>query len=1312
MAPGDTHMVSGAMPSQPPIIMFMPNQPAPVYSLAQNDGTLAISYNPTCIRRSPPPSNLDMRRLRVPAKCVPPPYADSLAETRRCSAAKLQIPGPSEDDKLLARLTGRGVAAARPKRERAEESRRERLVSHKYWVYVEKMLTDNHSKVPAKKKQRRVMRAETSLIEVYGQEGKKLHSHSERGSRSVICTVKKIAAPENLPVPAFVHCVSDDCRRVYTEELEVDPPSLVKRFRPQPPKPVGIPLEDLAAFDVEGFSMNSERYELGLNLDDTEAVPSARPKGGTVKPSDPSLSQWRVKRDTYLAALLRRDGTGKDSRSETSLCPTCRTRVTEFRCRDCFGDIMYCKACTLSAHSENPLHRIEKWHYSYFVRTSLAQLGLRVQLGHRPHQRCSAPEPAHSGFITLHTNGIHKVRIDFWGCERAEEVGGPEIQLLRAGWFPATHEWPQTCATITVLEQFHQDTLQSKMTMYDFYGVLEKLTDNTGIKPPDQYHEWICMCREFRHLMLLKQGGRAMAYSGSGVDGTQPGELAVECPACPRPDVNLPAGWENASPNEQFLYTLFLALDACFRLKRRLVSSELKDPDLGPDWAYMVETGPYREYLQGVTKQREMNTCSGLAALDYANTKFSRGYSMTGMGMAVCGRHEFVQPNGVGDLQKGERFSNMDYIFALILGSAQGDAEGIERVWAWIGAVAASMRDMGPGLRHDILDCQWGYWNWQKLIGIEEELKEQTEAFEEFSAQPADRVPVWQQKVLDYEAEIEAQAQKDDEEGRNQEKLKTKNPYEIKIEGARLFHSNTRLATNWIPSLSEAQVRLQFTKEEAAEAARSCPCTTRQLRLQAELKKAGTTGMEIDLASMRTKLNCGIARFRKIQGAYMPPAIQALGDLALPSTTLAEDIPLLLPSALTEAQRARCAQGLKHIEALMRDAQCRTGLSRLRCQLHVKSGLFVYKKNHVRHQGANTRVRMIVTRNESKIRLHSEKYQVAWDALRQLNGEDEEMIGWKALKKEDIRSREAQQRKKNLELRAHGLLPAEEDENMEVDEEPGVRGPENQRQLSWIWVVVAGTDRTDAGLENALRVEWSKAFARVWCWDEEVRLLLEEFHCVCLSFEHEERRWRARAAAVPVGMLPLPDAEAAVAYALRHADMFVDLRERGMKRWNEKKLARGKKRARHVPAVMGAMEAEARAEHAETAGSALWSVGHGREADDEDEEDCGACGDVENDKQFILGGKGEEVTQEFERAAVKAERAREDRQSRAGKLRGRVVELTEPVMYGGKLRRGVQGENAGKARVMGRIEADVMVIAPRPLAATQARSIGSGDERA
>ncbi|KAJ7429368.1 hypothetical protein B0H11DRAFT_1768371 [Mycena galericulata] len=965
------------------------------------------------------------------------------------------------------------------------------------------------------------------------------------------------------------------------------------------------------------------------------------------------------------------------------ICPGCAgatTQLPRFRCHECFGDVLYCEGCIVERHRENPLHRIHKWSGGTFVKTSLASLGLRVQVGHRVRKTCSVPIASNKNFVVLHDNGIHEVAVDFCGCENELVAGPPDIQLLRAGWFPATHERPQTCATLVVLEKYHLETLQAKTTMYDFYGVLEKLTDNTGIKPPDRYHEWIRMCREYRHLMLLKRGGRASSYATGGPAATGLGELAIQCPACPRPGVNLPEGWEDASPEERFLYTLFLALDACFRLKRRLVSSELKDPDLGPGWAYMVETEPYRAYLRGVTDQKEMNTCSGLAALDYANTKFSRGYSTTGVGMGVCARHEFVQANGVGDLQKGERFANMDYIYAsilthkeptlhkvtsydivciwakyifdrlkalpanvrltiiiglmrfvipkmhihshtlacqilfaltLLVGAAQVDGEAIERSWANIGGVASNTLDMGPGSRHDVLDCHWAFWNWVKLVGIYASLRRrmdraraegpaQREAFEMFSAEQRERVPEWKAAVLAFEADSEAP-----------------NPYEVVVSG-----------------LTESEVRLQFTDEEGKEVAAGVPslhdvspssfifagldleAEQRRVRVQAELKKAGTTEMQIDLSALRTKLNRGILRFRKLQRTYMPAALQVLGDKRLPDDILAEDVPLMLPSALGLAQRDACVAGLPEIESMMRDAQCRTALVRLRNQLHVKSRLLLYKGNHTRHQGSKTRAQTIVARNESKIRLHSEKYQAAWEALRRLNNGDESSVGWRVLKREDIRCMEdpedvarlakerkekaARLRKKHQLLRDHGLLPAERDEDMDWEEGGGVgRGGENVRTVSWIWAV-AGTEGTDAGLEEALRVEWAKAWARVRRWDEEERLLSVEYERVGMSFEYEARKWETRAKDIRYGVIPLVEAEGAAAYAMQQAAVYRDMVVRGEKTWTEAKPSK-----------------EARAEQDERRAAAAAAA----EDSEEDEE-------LEDDELAIFGERGDVASDE------------------------------------------------------------------------------------
>jgi len=41
---------------------------------------------------------------------------------------------------------------------------------------------------------------------------------------------------------------------------------------------------------------------------------------------------------------------------------------------------------------------------------------------------------------------------------------------------------------------------------------------------------------------MLKRGGRANDVDG--VLGTKNGELAIRCPSCPYPNINLPIGWE------------------------------------------------------------------------------------------------------------------------------------------------------------------------------------------------------------------------------------------------------------------------------------------------------------------------------------------------------------------------------------------------------------------------------------------------------------------------------------------------------------------------------------------------------------------------------------------------------------------------------------------------------------------------------------------------------------------------------------------------------------------------------------------------
>lgn len=61
-----------------------------------------------------------------------------------------------------------------------------------------------------------------------------------------------------------------------------------------------------------------------------------------------------------------------------------------------------------------------------------------------------------------------------------------------------------------------------------------------------RYKQFQCAIRQWRHLHLLKRAGRA--HDPAGIEATQEGELAVECPACPHPERNLPEGWESSPP--------------------------------------------------------------------------------------------------------------------------------------------------------------------------------------------------------------------------------------------------------------------------------------------------------------------------------------------------------------------------------------------------------------------------------------------------------------------------------------------------------------------------------------------------------------------------------------------------------------------------------------------------------------------------------------------------------------------------------------------------------------------------------------------
>jgi hypothetical protein len=106
----------------------------------------------------------------------------------------------------------------------------------------------------------------------------------------------------------------------------------------------------------------------------------------------------------------------------------------------------------------------------------------------------------------------------------------------------------------------------------------------------------------------------------------------------------------------RWLYTLFLGIDANFRLKRLNVSSQERDPGLNHGFAYVVDETQFKRYLDeyGDKIPDAVSTCNNHDALKSASMRGGKGTAASGVGAVDCIRHDMKRPVGVGDLQKGE----------------------------------------------------------------------------------------------------------------------------------------------------------------------------------------------------------------------------------------------------------------------------------------------------------------------------------------------------------------------------------------------------------------------------------------------------------------------------------------------------------------------------------------------------------------------------------------------------------------------------------------------------------------------------------
>ncbi|KAJ7470067.1 hypothetical protein B0H11DRAFT_1730986 [Mycena galericulata] len=412
-----------------------------------------------------------------------------------------------------------------------------------------------------------------------------------------------------------------------------------------------VPVPDADLGEVQAVADSVSSFDMPPEDDDSR-------KRKRYQSSDAPMSVWKPLDQFFLDWFLRRDGLGDYLHNPTcGLCGVVYSGTKRFfRCAPC-GEFLQCEDCLKTRHQLNPLHCIKEWTGDHWTEATLSGtlpdragrvgVGLVYQLGHHG-KPCKFPG-AQRSMVVMDVRGIFSLQIRYCGCEKSEHTNNLG-QLLGNAWYPATTVDPETCATFEVLDQFRLLNVVGNCNVHDFVGTLERLTDPlmTASVP-------------YSFLLRAKRAGRG--HEGEGIRKTSPGGLAVMCWACPHDGKNLPDGWKDVDAKFRFLYMLLLALDANFRLKNRLRANERQDPSLGSGLGYFVESGPYKEHLRHYVAEKDVSSCIAFAALLQKETRLTTGLRVSGVGGCVCARHGLVRPQGLGDLQKGERYANMDYIF-------------------------------------------------------------------------------------------------------------------------------------------------------------------------------------------------------------------------------------------------------------------------------------------------------------------------------------------------------------------------------------------------------------------------------------------------------------------------------------------------------------------------------------------------------------------------------------------------------------------------------------------------------------------------
>ncbi|KAI6046731.1 hypothetical protein EDC04DRAFT_2982725 [Pisolithus marmoratus] len=439
------------------------------------------------------------------------------------------------------------------------------------------------------------------------------------------------------------------------------------------------------------------------------------------------VREWLPWRAEYLNVILEGEQLAKGG-----ICEQCCEAEGSVQCMSCTGVHAWCGPCAVKAHRNLPFDKVQWWNGTHYEPTSLMELGFLWHIGHEGDpcpQNCSDPDPDESGYMTGEKPPNH-------------------IQRL----FPASISKPKTAFTFTVLDHFLIDALECKTSAMSFYQKLKRFTNN-AFPERDRHRELMRVSQLWRDLKHRK-------WFGFGHDMEQdPGDggLALFCPACPHPGVNLPADWK-VHYDRWELHSQHMKMN----------KPEL-DVALSDGKGYMVAEVPYQSHLKQSLDSKEIfrkGRESITKALVIVGCQWSiniRTKVKNSPSLLLSPALEIVPAVGKFHLAAHKLSCFPRYSLNFIKGAGHLDREILETLWAPFNKISPTARSMTQAHRQEVYDDHMRDSNWKKLVGMGEFffsggdkyknsnkcLEEMNEAYEQLTAVlDPDKVARWESDAL------------------------------------------------------------------------------------------------------------------------------------------------------------------------------------------------------------------------------------------------------------------------------------------------------------------------------------------------------------------------------------------------------------------------------------------------------------------------------------------------------------------------------------------------------------------------------------